>query len=123
MKLINRATFTVQFSTTGNGHDHQLDLGAVTLMHKGRCCMLDVTDTEIWYSDTPNVTHYECRVKPDEDTFHECAYDLTERDLLKRLDVATLYAASEDTGVYINNITLVVTTADYTLTKPLFLEH
>lgn len=70
------------------------DLGAVTLKKDDREYILDVVES--WEEEAEKHTVLGCKVVEDRDTFSTCNYDLTDADLLDKLDVAEIFVGGEE---------------------------
>ena len=81
----------VDFLIKGKVEIGHIDIGAVFLKKDDREYILDVTSYEIPDDTNPVIT---CCIEEDLETFNECKYNLTKKDL-SALTEATLYVSAE----------------------------
>jgi hypothetical protein len=81
--------------------------GAVTIQREGREYILDVVQSYTYDDeDCEGATETQCDLEIDEDTFDECAYDLTIEDLLSDDVKAEFFIESDEEEFEIDRMLL-----------------
>ena len=98
IKDLNMEVQEVTFSIDGKVELGLLNLGAITMSYQGREAILDILTTSAVYDEELDVTNFECKVEPIEETiadgtFPDCKYDLTYEDL--RMSFNQIYVGTE----------------------------